>query len=328
MNGYYLTGMHMDANHAGSKAQDDVSKILRDIGFLSIYIDAEQTRWEKFFFLKKNLNKKIAKMNKNEVFLVQYPLYMGGYFDKVITNLVTKSFKKSILFIHDISSLRKQESQKKIDDEIELFNNYKYVVAHNENMKKWLVEQGCTSDVKVLKIFDYLMSSNFEPRTSVDLNKFYFAGNLEKSSFIYNEIIDKRFNVFGINKRNNGKFIYRGVETPENLVKKLGSEEGLGIVWDGKEIEKSNLYTKYNDPHKASMYLASGFPLIVWDKSGLASFVKENNIGITVDSLKNINGALKKSDLKLIEKKVNSVSKKIRTGYFTRQVIFDIAKEN
>ena len=44
-------------------------------------------------------------------------------------------------------------------------------------------------------------------------------------------------------------------------------------------------YLKMNNPHKASLYLASGFPIIVWRQSALADFVRKNSCGILVDSL-------------------------------------------
>ncbi|NRO11242.1 Beta-1,6-galactofuranosyltransferase WbbI [Lactobacillus helveticus] len=44
-------------------------------------------------------------------------------------------------------------------------------------------------------------------------------------------------------------------------------------------------YLRYNDPHKLSLYLASGIPVIIWKKAAEAKFVEENKVGITVDSL-------------------------------------------
>ena len=44
-------------------------------------------------------------------------------------------------------------------------------------------------------------------------------------------------------------------------------------------------YLKYNNPHKLSLYMASGLPVIVWKKSAIAEFVLSNNVGIAVDSI-------------------------------------------
>ena len=45
---------------------------------------------------------------------------------------------------------------------------------------------------------------------------------------------------------------------------------------------------KINASHKASLYLASQKPLIVWNQSALANFVEDNKLGITIDSLEDI----------------------------------------
>lgn len=91
MGKYYLTAIHSEANHAGSKAQSDIASILNKNGFLSIYVDAEQTKWEKRLFFRKNMLNKLSKIDENSLFLVQYPFYMGRYADFIITDTITLS---------------------------------------------------------------------------------------------------------------------------------------------------------------------------------------------------------------------------------------------
>lgn len=51
-------------------------------------------------------------------------------------------------------------------------------------------------------------------------------------------------------------------------------------------------YLKLNNPHKTSLYLASGIPVIIWKEAALASFIVENNLGFAVDKLSEINEKL------------------------------------
>ena len=62
-----------------------------------------------------------------------------------------------------------------------------------------------------------------------------------------------------------------------------------GLVWDGDSIDdltgEAGNYQKINSPHKASLYLVAGLPIIVSSKAALASIVENERIGITVKSL-------------------------------------------
>ena len=44
------------------------------------------------------------------------------------------------------------------------------------------------------------------------------------------------------------------------------------------------------------MYIAAGLPVIVWNQSALADYVKENKVGICVSTLLELPDALKKID--------------------------------
>lgn len=81
---------------------------------------------------------------------------------------------------------------------------------------------------------------------------------------------------------------------PEELVGKLDGQ--FGLVWDGDSIETCSgaygAYLRYNSPHKASLYLAAGLPLIVWKESALASYVKEKGVGLCIGSLSGLGSIL------------------------------------
>ncbi|QPG03717.1 hypothetical protein INH01_02505 [Latilactobacillus sakei] len=329
MNGNLLTVMHTDANHAGSKAQNDIRNILNNEGFSNVYLDGEQSKWEKRLFFKTNLKNKISNLDKENPFVVQYPFYMGRLADHEIVKNITENFINSVVIIHDLISLRTEQNEQDIKKEIDKINNFKYVVAHNQEMKKWLIENGCRSEILDLELFDYL-SSKCDVEKQGDRNRVFFAGNLGKSNFIYNEIIDSKYHVYGINKKDVAVgFTYEGVVTPEQLAVNLSKENGFGLVWDGADIDFSDQYTKYNNPHKASLYLASGMPIVIWNQSALATFVIKNKVGIVVNSLSEVNQELEKlsvDDYNEMLTNVQIMRNKVLDGGFTKGVLNKLKK--
>lgn len=81
---------------------------------------------------------------------------------------------------------------------------------------------------------------------------------------------------------------------PEELPEKL--EAKYGLVWDGLEITSCEgtfgQYLKYNNPHKFSLYMAAGIPVITQRKAAIANFIIENKVGIVVDNLENIKNVI------------------------------------
>lgn len=119
---------------------------------------------------------------------------------------------------------------------------------------------------------------------------------------------------------------YYGTYLPDELPKHLVGK--FGLVWDGDNAESCTgsygEYLKLNNPHKASLYLAAGIPVVIWDKAALSDFVNEEKCGICIDSLKTSNNILSKiSDEKYSEMKENAlrVGKLMRKGYFLETAI-------
>ena len=105
----------------------------------------------------------------------------------------------------------------------------------------------------------------------------------------------------------------------------------LGLVWDGnfdESDEEKNYknYTRFNNPHKLSCYIASGMPVIVWKKSAIADFVRENNIGYEISNLYDIN-KLDFSDYDVKKKNVEKLEQRVRKGYFTQSALSKILKK-
>lgn len=83
-------------------------------------------------------------------------------------------------------------------------------------------------------------------------------------------------------------------------------------------------YTLMVSPHKLSPYLASGLPVIVNEYAAIASFVKDNQVGIAVKLLRDLPERLKavtNDEYTTMANNCQGLAKKLRDGYFTKQAI-------
>ncbi|MGG2939041.1 galactofuranosyltransferase [Heyndrickxia coagulans] len=328
MKKYILDIIETEKEHAGSKAKSDISFFLHDMGFLSIFFDREISRLEKYMFVNNNIKKKLKHMDKGDLLVVQYPLYTGEYFFKCLLKQTKEKQISTVLVIHDIESIRDQASLHKINKEMRAINSFDVVVSHNKEMTKWLQLNGITKKIIELGIFDY--RNNHKVVTIPPNEKsVVFAGNLVKSNFIKKiDRIGVNFLLYGPNppKINNNIIKYKGVFSPEELP--LHLKGNFGLVWDGTSLDvcdgKYGEYLKYNNPHKTSLYLSCGIPVIIWKEAALADFISKNNLGICIQSLHELDHKLNLLDSETyieIKQNVLEVSKKIRNGFFIKMAI-------
>ncbi len=329
---------------AGCKAPLDVSNIIKD----------------KYHYKEKNINlyesnnKLINKLkgiifsirriinilftNNKTFYIIQSNYFQYPFYAKIFTNLWEKilSSKNIILLIHDINGLRYLQEDY-LKKEIKIYNCAKYIVAHNYAMKKFLIESGIDKQkIYELECFDYLCSNEIIKHAKNNKLEICYAGNLSKnkSKFLY-QIDSKKLNFTlniygqGIDKNISDNIIYNGTYNSGDVRKTLVGD--LGLVWDGEYDENDEdkyykNYTKYNNPHKLSCYLAADLPVIVWKKSAIAKFVKENNIGYLINNIYDIN-KINQTDYEIKKKNAKEIGKKVREGYYTSNVLEKIIND-
>ena len=329
---------------AGSKAPADISKILKGKYFLDeININLNQSsnilinKIKKIIYSVKRFFTLLF-ISNNEYYIMQSNYFYSPFFLVNITAKILKK-KKIILFIHDIIGLRSL-NKKSLKKELKIFREVKYIIAHNEYMKKFLIKEGIPyTKIYDLACFDYLCNDRImENKNSDDGRIICYAGNLKKSDFLF-ELDENKMNYTinlfgkGISRDINSKIKYKGIY---NAVDVRNSIYGnLGLVWDGHlKSDDENIgfknYAKYINPHKLSCYLAADMPVVVWKKSAIADFVTKNNIGYVIDNLYEIN-TLDFSDINIKKKNAMEIGKRIREGYYTLKVfekIIDDIKKN
>ena len=328
---YFLKETYAKANHAGPKARMDAEKIMLDSGYLEYFLKGSQ----------KNNN-----LNQNDIIIFQFPLLWQSLKKQIRMRFLKKRNFKAYLLIHDIESLRNKK--------IKSFSDFKYsiiyflqnktvlervdgIIAHNDKMRSELVKMGISKEkIVTLEIFDYLIP-NFNEDKNYDKDKILLAGNFDIRKTRYaRELPEKpEFEIYGINfeaENLPNNVHYKGAFTPDELPNHL--QGGFGLVWDGDSAHTcSGMYGEYlkiNNPHKASLYLASGFPIIVWKQSALADFVKKNNCGILVNSLFEIAETLKsisEGEYQEIIKNSKRIGKKIRQGHYLKTALEKCERE-
>lgn len=324
---------HRECFNATSKARLDVSRTFNEMGILPFnislsYIDVKFLRRISqiaiaFFPFLWNLHK----LQKGDIIYIQYPE------EENFMWLISKGLKlrgaKIVYLIHDAESARGKRSSEK---ETTLFNMADTLYVHTEAMQNLLREKGIEVPMKIIHVFDYYTTDSYR-QIGMELKRIViFAGNLEKASFIKElSRLEKdtalKFNLYGLKPSFDLGDMYRGAFAPEET---SAIEGGWGLVWDGDSIETCSgvlgHYLRYNSSHKLSLYLAAGIPVIVWEQSALASWVKKNNVGITVQSLveveKYINAISDNVYANMIDS-VRYISSKLRNGEFLKSLIMN-----
>ena len=328
-------------NNAGSKAKNDVEKIFADLGMhklntepLVSSVDNSGICYKlKSYIAVMKLRSKLKRLSGKIVF-IQYPVLKYSYLKKALAKLALNN--KIVYVIHDVDVLRKDYDEININEEITKIDLATVIVSHNSRMSELLIEHGISKEkLYNLDVFDYLAEVNDKKRLKTD--GVAFAGNLVKSPFLKKYAGLKsaaRLNLYGAawDGESSGNIEYKGGYAPEKLVSEING--GFGLVWDGEEYDtcsgSTGKYLSYNNPHKMSLYIISGMPIITWSKAAIADFVQKNDIGITVDSLVDIKekiDTLSDEKYDVMRKNVFEIAKRLSKGQQLKTIIEKIISE-
>lgn len=303
--------------NAGSKARQDALQIAKDCKYehITLFHNGNAKPLVALEIVKGCISA-IGKAKKGDTVLIQYP-YSPMLLNQMLFGVLrfgkkNKEYKISAL-IHDLNGLRS-------NDKVLLHKELKTmrgcnIIYHNESMKDECEKILKAKSYQILGIFDYLYFGKTCMREYKKNPTVMIAGNLskDKCGYIYHlsEVGSVRFDLFG------GGYIgestdqvqYRGKFAPEELIVNLDGQ--FGLVWDGDTVDTcsgtNGNYLRYNNPHKLSLYIAAGVPVIVWNESALAGFVEKNGIGICVKSIKDLPEILNKLSASAYVQMVSSV---------------------
>lgn len=241
-------------------------------------------------------------VKKDDILVLQYP--RKKYF-RLICLMARMRKAHTITLIHDLGSMRRKRLTEK--KEIKKLMHTDYVIASNEKMKQWLLDRGYTHPVGALQLFDYRSRTKNEKKEQTEYPDGYkvaYAGLLSarKNSFLVKmqPIVQKyQLEIFGNSEglpglKKSDKIHVHNFMVADDFIA-VGPGD-FGLVWDGDSIETCSGdygdYLRWNSPHKVSFYLRASMPVIVWKQSAVASIVEQEQIGISIDSLEELNERL------------------------------------
>lgn len=349
---YYLKEEFLkDKNikNAGNKARNDVEEIVRQEGFSPLLLTVED--WYKMSTIKaqqhksKALEQAFSRLKPGDQLLIQFPMLHHSFFTTYLVKKLQARGVKVYFIIHDLEVLRyvnldtvplKHKIRVQLQ-ESSLLKVADGLIAHNPIMKSVLVNKGISEQKIVsLGIFDYLIPDFQEKEELSKDQPIIVAGNLaqEKAGYLYDLPSSPAYNLYGVGydqARQLPNQEYFGSFLPDDLPAALVG--GFGLVWDGDSAETCSgvfgEYLRYNNSHKASLYLAAGFPLVVWRQSALSHFVLENGCGIAVESLHDLSKEIEKlsnEDYHRLLEKTKYIGHNIRQGYYLKQALHKTIK--
>ncbi len=322
-------------NHAGAKARADIAAIAEKKGFRRIPVSMDtfregiQAKIRRQYGYLRDWNRAYHAISDGSVVLLQHPFHYPQLTrDRTLMRLKREKQVRFISFVHDVEELRAFRFNDYYRNEFErMLELADVLIVHNSRMRDWFLEKGVAGEkLVVLGIFDYLQriekaDSRFEKSISV-------AGNLDPVKCGYVRELKNlkgiRVHLFGPNYReepDSGNLIYHGSFPSDEIPVHL--ESGFGLVWDGESIDgctgKSGQYLRYNNPHKLSLYISSGLPVVIWKHAAESEFVETNGIGLCVDSLYELETrmeALTEKEYQAFLEAMNDIRGKLQTGYY------------
>lgn len=344
MDKYLIVEITKQFNHAGSKATADISLIAERMGFQKLYLKMRTTRpgyiakaeRQMGYFL--DWNNCYQSIKERSVVLLQHPFHYPQLSrEKVLYKLKQKKKVKFISVVHDVEKLRAFRYNNYYEKEFEVMLDIAdVIIVHNEIMLQWFINRGVPAEKLVnLKLFDYLIENPL-PKRAIFEKSINIAGNLDVTKCGYIEQLgqldDVKVNLYGPNfnekMRQYGNIDYHGSFPVDEIPNQLN--KGFGLVWDGESIDGckglSGQYLRYNNPHKMSLYIASGLPVIIWKEAAQAKFVRENEIGICIDKLSNLKntlGRITEDDYLKMCSQVDKIQKDVIAGKFSKNAIFN-----
>lgn len=342
MDKYQIVEITEQFNHAGTKATADISVVAEKMGFKKLCLRMRTTdqgyiakvqRQTGYYF---DWHKCYQSITEGSVVLLQHPFHYPQLTrEKLLYKLKNNKKAKIISVVHDVEELRVFRYNDYYKKEFEfMIDIADIIIVHNQEMLDWFIGRGVPDKKLInLRLFDYLIE-NPQIKTAAFEKSINIAGNLDVTKCGYigqlGQLGGIKVNLYGSNfdERlcNAGNIEYHGSFLVEEIPNQLKS--GFGLVWDGSSIDgcqgQSGQYLRYNNPHKMSLYIASGVPIVIWENAAQAKFVKENGIGICVEKLSDLKEAfdrITEEDYLKMLNYVRRIQEKVTVGFFTEEAL-------
>lgn len=325
---------------AGSKAPGDICTIAGNAGYQVIGIHpirgaagTDTYRWSK----RQNdmdWDNCYDSIPPGAVLLLQHPFWQEQEKREHTLDRLKREKQVSIIsLVHDVEQLRGVFCRPYMEREFDyMLRAADVLIVHNEAMEKFFLSLGEKRERLIsLGLFDYI--SFAVPKVRKLESSIVVAGNMDpqKSQYIHKlpKLTNLKIHLFGPGYPKQDicpKIEYHGSYPPEQVAEHLVG--AFGLVWDGDSLDTcsggTGNYLRFNNPHKLSLYLATGIPVILWREAAKAAWVEENKVGILVDSLYEIPDRLQEMTVEEYQRYVRAVdilSRRIRIGDNTKAAL-------
>lgn len=265
--------------------------------------------------------------------------YLAGRLGvKFLRDLKEKRGAQLVVFVHDLEELRAEELgdiawARQLREQV--FAVADELIVHNEAMAARLRSWGYRQPFHLLQVFDYKVSGpavpapaplpqSLPPMVSIVGSFGNFRARYARRLA---EIPGVKWQLIGPD--GDGLAGWEGCYDPDEVVWRL--KGNWGLVWDGNDLDgctgTCGAYLGLNTPHKLSLYLACGLPIVIWNGAALASLVKSRGLGVAVDSLRDIPkrlAAVSSEEYLNMCKAAKALGAELRAGFFTRRVLGEI----
>jgi hypothetical protein len=322
--------LHQELFHGGV-GNIDAEKIFLSLGYKAIEFPGTfdfslRSKWKRLRYLIKLF----FRISSRDLVVFQFPLYAKVH--QLLINLLRIKGVPIICVIQDIEGWR-SENDELFRKEKKAFRSLRLFIVHNERMHQWLQNQVPHAAIVQMEFHDFLTKPVYQHRSKG--NHIIIAGDLQKTTFIQKlgQLNQLSFSIYGTGYSENNSIpenvAYKGVFPPYELVHHI--QGSFGLVWYGPDIENfTGVYAGYLtiiSPHKLSLYIMAGIPVIVPATSASAILVKKYGIGCTIDRLSDIDGVIKNLSDSAYQKMVDNtrpLAIQLSQGHFLKRALTEL----
>ena len=284
---YTVTPIQGPTDQAVIKPKEDTAVFLGHIGFLPLrysrYINNED-HWETE--IKGGI---LAPVQAGDIVIPQVPGYAPLTVEDAFVHGTHDRGGKVIALVHDAEYLRYPKSYDR-KTWVEYLGSYDALLVNTPEEKRQVLASGVNLPIVVTGPWGYIQPiGSRQPHFSKTI---HYAGNLVewKGGFMANIPAGLDVKLYGSSDGNSdlGYSIADSVERMGSYSQEalaLSLDNGFGLVWDENSSHHYNDYAMINMPHKLSLYLSLGLPVIAKKGSQVGNFVAANHVGIVVDDM-------------------------------------------
>lgn len=340
----YISKNYPGLSNGGTKGKRDMERIMDDMGFLNIGCRPTFTKNKilGFLYTLRSVIVGLWNLKKGDNLILFYPFKKYYSF---ICNIAHFKGAKLITLIYDFGYYRRKRVTR--EQEKKRLSKNDYLLVVNKQMKQELLDQDYKMPIGIFHLWDVLSdSSDTQPIEKTKLSEpieVIYAGNLKPGLHDFMYMLDKeyppqnyKYTIYGT-KFAEGQLINEdkihgvGFVPTDDIIKTTTGDWGL--VWYGNSIWEIDgaygEYLKLTTSHKPCTYMRCHIPVISWSQAAFADFVKENNVGICVDSLNQLDEILPKisqEEYNVMKNNTIEISKKLENGYHFKTAYFEAEK--